>query len=301
MNEYDSYIVSYSIDVPTVRKYRDKANEEFRLEAVHEKYSFDLFKNNWFSRQETFKDNVEHRKKMFAHVKQASNQFEIAASQLRGYEEHLGNLLYIAEPSTTVGLLEEDFSLQSENINNIIREENLELYKMLRIIESDSFDNYEIVVRHKYNSKDESNYDFPSYCSSILIPAIYEALRADMYNRGNGLVYRNAEFLTKDYKLTTQELLDLLERFPKAPEKYSAESRYRDYKLRLILDYLNNETDVNPRNSKMPKKAAIIIYWLLRLFYLVPEPSKEAHKYIISLNNNITNKYGDQTSKEENI
>src|SRR5690606_28611876 len=133
----------------------------------------------------------------------------------------------------------------------------------------------------------ESNYNFPSYCSGILIPAIYEALRADMYNRGNGLAYQNAEFLTKDYQLTTREILDLLKSVPERPEKYSAESRYRDYKLRLILDYLNNETDVNPRRSKMPKKAATIIYWLLRLFYLVSEPSKEAHKYIISLNNNI--------------
>src|SRR5690606_20101288 len=153
-----------------------------------------------------------------------------------------------------------------------------------------SFDKFEVVVKHKSDTEDESNYNFPSYCSGILIHAIYEALRADMYNRGNGLVYQNAEFLTKDYKLTTEELLDLLKSFSPPPPKYSAEAGYRDHKIRLLLEYLNNETDINPRKKAMPKKAADIIYWVLYLFYIIQETPKDTTKYITSLNNNITTK-----------
>lgn len=70
------------------------------------------------------------------------------------------------------------------------------------------------------------------------------------------------DFLYRNPKPTPEQVLEVAERYRIRIRKSAPEASLRDHKLKLLLEYLNNETDLNPNRKAMPNKIAFIIYWL---------------------------------------
>src|SRR5690606_25142962 len=137
-----AYLLAHTINVSTLEKYRDEAYAEPRDADGMKRHEFDLFEHNLF-------DGAIKDEKKQQHIKSCLNKLELATQEI---PEHIGNLLYLAEPYTyiTGGMLPQDIYFMKHVYDDLMN-----LYRLLKLAENENelLNKFELSI--KYTPKNE--------------------------------------------------------------------------------------------------------------------------------------------------
>lgn len=269
---------TYRINVSILEKYRDEAYAEPRDTGGMKWHEFDLFEHNLF-------DGAIKDEKKRQHIKSCLNKLELAAQEI---PEHIGNILYLAEPYTFIsgGMSPQDIYFMKHVHNDLMN-----LYKLLKLAENENelLNKFELSI--KYIPKNEHHLNFRSETPNLLkvsVSKVYEVYYQELFDYYYGVYPDVGDFLYRNPKPKPEQVLEVAERYRIRIRKNAPEASLRDHKLKLLLEYLNNETDLNPNRKSMPNKIAFIIYWALLLFNIIEKQKAGTENgYIVSLNNNV--------------
>jgi len=221
-------------------------------------------------------DNIETEIYSFLYDPEFEKHLEILIREVPQIESNIGDLFRIMEY-----YMEPEQDANQESFLAITLHAELKrLHFLQKIIESpdNKFEKVEIIVNQKPTSPLNSDFIISEIeLNRLLIEGLLRDFKTYFNTNFQRLFfsYFNRELNLES--ITTTELLKITKQLE------SSEFNYKSYRINLekemiqvVLDYLNNETGLNPRNLKMTKPLATVIYYILSIFKVITKPQKES-------------------------
>lgn len=273
----------YDINLYILSKYNDQARFYYDPKrGVIIDHTFD------FSQYYSDKNSLKQIEKALYHLNKEAHEVQ----------NHIGNLIYLAEPNLELDDLSPFTSPATIAVYNMLSKDLMNLYRLLKLEENekDILSQFNIDIKHKSREHDLDINTADSFVNKYLVKSLIEGYKKYIHDNYSSLYWPIPNFSMNE-PLDVERILETANSFLYESRKNSPEAHLRDEKLKLILTYLNNETNINPSKKAMPVKAARIIYWLLILFNIIPETNTKVDSYIISLNNNVDKRLRDGVLK----
>lgn len=221
-------------------------------------------------------DRIETNIDSFLYDPEFEKHLETLIREVPQIEDNIGDLFRIME----YYMEPEQYANQESFLRVNLYEELKRMHFLQKIIESSDrkFEKVEIIVNQKPTNPLNSDFitsevelnklliegllkNFKTYFEAYFQPLFFSLFNRNLTLEG----------------ITAAELQELTKQLE------TSNFNYKSYRINLekemiqvILDYLNNETTLNPKDLKMTKPLATVIYYILSIFKVITKPQQES-------------------------
>lgn len=200
---------------------------------------------------------------------------EIMILKVPQIEDKIGDLLRIMEYYLEIEQDGDQYSfLTSELLQPLNR-----MHYLQKIVESpdSTFEKVEIIVNQKpFNPLNSDFITSELELNKILINGLLRDLKAYFNDTYQHLYHTAFNRVLALENITAKELKEILKKLEIEEFNYKAyKINFEKEMIQVVLDYLNNETNLNPKGLKMTKPLATVIYYILSVLKVITKPQKE--------------------------
>jgi len=264
----------YGVNIEVLRKYTQRANfdQPDNSETGYKLHSFDLGVRYLIAGKENPKNKVKARSDVNHALMML--QKELKKYNL-DYNLHMGNLLYIAEPAANFGLMEEFGSPLTAEVYAEIYNQLMAIYKLKKVNEEkELLPNFSIILTntHSQNMHRLSSDLTEAFGKEYLIERLITAGKKILFDNYYGFLDDVASICREDKGVSATTFFDTAQKYKvNRHEADKAIHRFREFKITFLQNYIKEELGV-----QMKTRISSLIYWILRVYFLVPQTNKPA-------------------------